>query len=44
MQIKGVIIALLGITAISDAAAVQRRHPLARALQRRQFGGGGGGG
>lgn len=46
MQVKGVIIALLGISAITEAAVVQKRHPLARALQRRQFGGGrfGGGG
>lgn len=42
MQVKGVLIALLGLSAISEAAIV-RRHPLSRALQRRQFGGGNGG-
>lgn len=42
MQIKGVIVAILGIAALSDAAAFNRRTPFTRTLNRRQFGGGGG--
>lgn len=46
MQLKAALITLAGLSAIAEAAVVNRRSPVERALHRRQFGGGnfGGGG
>lgn len=44
MKVSLAVTALLGLTAVSEAAAAVRRSPFTRTLNRRQFGGGFGGG